>query len=316
MSLSDSFLDEFYFDDIDLFNHTIKEWDLQFLQLEKGKLKAGDIQFISPGFQLGYCTADKKLEQTGTSPDGYWSFAFITGAPIIWKGIALLPDEVVVLRPGSEINGIGRSDFKVITIAFPEPILEQICEEHELPETMKIIRENDVIRIDKWEQYQFTSHLLKVLEEIRLNPSLMDAPGDVELCNQEIPMKFCQLIEGPGRKKKIFTSYNREKIIKKSYQFLSESAGDPVNISDLCRINGVSERTLQYSFKEYYGISPKAYLKAKMLNKVHFALSQADPDITRVVEIAYQWGFWHMGQFAADYKRMFGKLPSETLRSF
>ena len=228
----------------------------------------------------------------------------------------LLDDEVVVLKPGSEISGVGRSDFKVITIAFPESILEQICEEQELPETMKIIRENDVIRVNKREQYQFTSYLLRVLEEVRLNPSLMDTPGYWELCNREIPNKFCQLVEGPGKRGKIFTSGNRERIIKKTSQYLSESISYPISVSDLCRITGVSERTLQYSFREYYGISPKAYLKAKMLNHVHIALSLASPGITKVVDLAYQWGFWHMGQFAADYRRMFGKLPSETLRKF
>jgi AraC family ethanolamine operon transcriptional activator len=32
-------------------------------------------------------------------------------------------------------------------------------------------------------------------------------------------------------------------------------------------------------------------------------------------EIANRWGFWHMSQFAADYRRFFGELPSETLRT-
>jgi AraC family ethanolamine operon transcriptional activator len=32
-------------------------------------------------------------------------------------------------------------------------------------------------------------------------------------------------------------------------------------------------------------------------------------------EIAHRWGFWHMSQFATDYHRFFGELPSETLRA-
>ena len=32
-----------------------------------------------------------------------------------------------------------------------------------------------------------------------------------------------------------------------------------------------------------------------------------------VADAANEWGFWHMGQFAKDYRRMFGELPSETL---
>ena len=32
-----------------------------------------------------------------------------------------------------------------------------------------------------------------------------------------------------------------------------------------------------------------------------------------VAEVASRWGFWHMGQLAADYRQLFGELPSETL---
>jgi len=34
-----------------------------------------------------------------------------------------------------------------------------------------------------------------------------------------------------------------------------------------------------------------------------------------IVDVASRWGFWHMGQLAADYRKHFGELPSETLRS-
>ncbi len=30
--------------------------------------------------------------------------------------------------------------------------------------------------------------------------------------------------------------------------------------------------------------------------------------------LAPAWGFWHMGQFAADYRKLFAKRPSETLQ--
>jgi AraC-like DNA-binding protein len=33
-----------------------------------------------------------------------------------------------------------------------------------------------------------------------------------------------------------------------------------------------------------------------------------------VNEIAARWGFDHAGNFAADYRRLFGELPSQTLR--
>jgi len=47
---------------------------------------------------------------------------------------------------------------------------------------------------------------------------------------------------------------------------------------------------------------------------VHRELRRADPSNTRVADVANEWGFWHMGQFVADYRRRFGERPSETLR--
>jgi AraC family transcriptional regulator, ethanolamine operon transcriptional activator len=58
------------------------------------------------------------------------------------------------------------------------------------------------------------------------------------------------------------------------------------------------------------GMSPKAYLKAKRLNAVRQDLKRAEANA--VAEIANRWGFWHTGNFAADYLRLFGELPSQT----
>jgi len=32
-----------------------------------------------------------------------------------------------------------------------------------------------------------------------------------------------------------------------------------------------------------------------------------------VVDIANDWGFWHMGHFAREYRKMFCELPAESL---
>jgi AraC family ethanolamine operon transcriptional activator len=72
-------------------------------------------------------------------------------------------------------------------------------------------------------------------------------------------------------------------------------------------------RTLRRAFQERYEVSPKRYLEAHRLNGVHRALRRADAIEVRVVDIANQWGFWLMGKFAGDYRRLFGQLPSATL---
>lgn len=63
----------------------------------------------------------------------------------------------------------------------------------------------------------------------------------------------------------------------------------------------------------FLGMTPKAYLKGQRLYFSHRALWHADPLENTVSDIANRLGFWHMGQFAQDYRKIFGAKPSETL---
>jgi AraC family ethanolamine operon transcriptional activator len=34
-----------------------------------------------------------------------------------------------------------------------------------------------------------------------------------------------------------------------------------------------------------------------------------------VQDVAAAWGFWHLSQFATDYRKLFGTRPSDTLKA-
>jgi transcriptional regulator GlxA family with amidase domain len=85
-------------------------------------------------------------------------------------------------------------------------------------------------------------------------------------------------------------------------------------VTDLCEAAGVSERTLQYAFKEVMGMTPVAYLTRLRLHRVRQALRAATHGSTTVTTEALRWGFWHFDDFSRAYKTCFGELPSETLR--
>ncbi|MDH5209440.1 MAG: helix-turn-helix domain-containing protein [Burkholderiaceae bacterium] len=48
--------------------------------------------------------------------------------------------------------------------------------------------------------------------------------------------------------------------------------GERLSVTDLCRVAGVSERTLEYAFKELLGLTPQGYLTRLRLNRVRRAL--------------------------------------------
>ncbi|WP_137169014.1 helix-turn-helix domain-containing protein [Marinomonas sp. FW-1] len=106
--------------------------------------------------------------------------------------------------------------------------------------------------------------------------------------------------------------YHRKKVVDCARQFLDRHLDEPVTVTQLCEITNVSRRTLQYSFESILGVSPIQYLRISRLNGVRRSLVQAKSDQS-VSDIAAQWGFWHLSQFAKDYKQLFGETPSKTL---
>jgi AraC family ethanolamine operon transcriptional activator len=107
----------------------------------------------------------------------------------------------------------------------------------------------------------------------------------------------------------------RVQLVRKAEELARSSESSVIRVSDLCEQLGVSERTLRYVFAELTGMSPAAYLRMQRLNDVRQALAQGHPEQFRVKTVAYEHGFWHLGQFASDYRKLFGERPSETLRA-
>ena len=111
------------------------------------------------------------------------------------------------------------------------------------------------------------------------------------------------------------TRQARSLLVKTAEEYALSHAGEPLYVTDLCRAAAVSERTLEYAFKEVMDLTPVGYLLRLRLHRVRRALLAAKPGSTTVSAEALNWGFWHFGEFSRAYKECFGELPSESLRS-
>lgn len=91
--------------------------------------------------------------------------------------------------------------------------------------------------------------------------------------------------------------------------------GSLPTIADICAHLGVSERNLQYAFRDQFQLTPVAYLRIRRLNRVRHALLRAESADITVTSVATHWGFFHLGKFGQDYRRLFGERPSDSLAS-
>lgn len=107
----------------------------------------------------------------------------------------------------------------------------------------------------------------------------------------------------------------RNRLVKKAEEYVIARLDQSIHMETLCREVGASPRALEYAFHAVYGMGAMRYLRTIRLNEARRALSQPGASTpATVTSIAMDWGFWHLGEFAAAYRRLFGEPPSETLR--
>lgn len=108
--------------------------------------------------------------------------------------------------------------------------------------------------------------------------------------------------------------FRRAAIIQAAEAYMMTNLDRPVTLQEVCQAIKASKSAVSYGFQDIFGMSPMAYLKIRRLNGVRHALKMSHPAADSVVGIANRYGFWHMGHFSSDYKRMFGESPSQTLQ--
>ena len=103
-------------------------------------------------------------------------------------------------------------------------------------------------------------------------------------------------------------------LTQRARAFINDSLHSRITVLDVCAELGVSRRTLQDVFQRTLGMNPVAYLRMVRLHRARHDLRHPQSPWVSVGAVAARWGFLHPSQFSVDYQRMFGELPSHTLR--
>lgn len=104
--------------------------------------------------------------------------------------------------------------------------------------------------------------------------------------------------------------------IQRATDFIRAQAEQALGVADIARAACVSVRALEEGFRRHLGATPGAYLRTVRLQRVHEQLHAAAREgrALSLYELAYRYGFFHLGRFSAYYKAQFGESPSATLK--
>ncbi len=303
------------FRDIDEFNEAVQGWDIDFQQVERGGLDAGLTSYPSRLTNLLRVHFSRAIAQSGSSPPGMRTFGLRedTSPWFEWCGREVKADSLLCFHPNSNFECLSRGGFAAFAMSFPETQLVAIAERLGHPDLFDQLCTEEAI------DATVSVHLPRL--HALLRQAFLDP--DASLRNTK-PMRSLDLFENSVAEELIMllvdarcepsrvSLRSRSRAVKAAMSFILQNAGERLTVSQVCEASGTSWRTLDRAFKEKLGTTPKACINKARLQGARRDLKGAAPTAS-VADIANKWGFWHLGDFAMNYRREFDELPSETL---
>jgi AraC family ethanolamine operon transcriptional activator len=220
------------------------------------------------------------------------------------------------MRPGrSQFELLTPNGFQIMGLVVPGLDLERHI--HALNQSSSLPRamQGNVLKIGPGQRLRLQELVQQILQEASRSPAIVANPStgeSIRIAVLDALADICGTHETTGRVPG--RQVNHYKIVREVRRYLLQNHDEAVTIVDLCQRFEISRRTLQYAFQHVMGMNPNAYLRAIRLNGVRRCLRDPHSNVTSVQQAAADWGFWHLSQFARDYRDLFGELPSERLK--
>lgn len=281
-------------------------WDVEITQSDPGPL---DIRLSAA--QVGGCliysgSTNRTLLCSGQRSAAFWTVAPISGGGVgsRYRGQQLSEGETLLLDPGGDVYQQVSVGHRQQALAIPVGLVEQILQ-----------LEHQVSVADAWKNWsikhepRITVHLHRLVRQL-----LSDQGGIIKGEGIDLAGQIIALVQQARETRLPPSSYAaRSRIVRCGEELIRSRLDDPPSVTELCAFTHASRRLLFYAFQEILGRSPHVHSKVLRLHAARRCIL-ARRNEPCVQQVAYDLGFFHPGQFAIDYARLFGESPSQTRR--
>ena len=268
------------------------------------------------GLTLTYGSFRADIHVSGTwSNDKLTVGALLDAEDICLFGKSARPGDLVVAGKGKEIDSRYRNRLEYAAINVDKSDVLDVAEAHDWKIDPGLLDGCDLLRLDDRRANRLLAWVKPVAEGLRWGTLEAIGPAAERALADELLIEFTRSLSdpvacsAPGRHGYV------PKLVQRTEEWLTDNPWQSHGIRQLSQHIGVSPRQLYRSFHAAVGMSPAKYLKRYRMAQARLDLLEADPAETTVTAVAVSWGFWELGRFAVEYRRLFGECPSRTLRS-
>jgi AraC family transcriptional regulator, ethanolamine operon transcriptional activator len=298
--------------------HCLQHWKQRYEQLSAGRFSGGVEEAWFGNVQVFRERTNQIVHEAGQAWEGSTTF----GIPVETEGEGWYCGEVfnrnsiLTLQGGEQLDFRTPRQLDILGVTADTAAFVDYALRIENRDIEAEIGKKRIVHGAPAKAAELRAFLLTMLNTVRSTPQMLEHAAMRKALEQAI---YGSLLAAIGNGSEIArtpsTSQTRRQIVDRARDYMRTHIDEPITVADLCAELNVSRRTLQYSFQDVLNLNPVSFLRAMRLNGVRRALRHADGENDSVADVAARWGFWHLSHFAADYKAMFGELPSETLRN-
>ena len=281
---------------------------------------AGDFRHSITGIRTEKCYLYRErynlpVKLQGLSPEGMLCLGAFLGyghTPTLWgKGFstATMP----LTGPGALDTDFGPGHSELIAIVGLELLRKEIPEEDY--ERLQSAARNHMLQLHPELVGAFSRWGNRLLNAIGSGPKIIENPVFVDDIFETLINFLLRISAQLPPPRPVSSLATRKLALLQALEYLRDRLDQRISVADLCRITGVSERTLQYAFHDEYGISPTEFMRRRRLHAVRQKLITSSAEHSSVSQVALEHGFYELGRFAGEYRKLFGMHPSDSLRS-
>jgi AraC-like DNA-binding protein len=293
--------------------------DLDAVQLTSDPFRARRVVVRLEGGAVVYHSTNHRVRTRTTAQGGRLAYAtFDARAKGTVNGLPIHPELVLAIEPETEVVVVADAGYESITLLLPPADIRAHIRDRRREGDFHFPRGAERLQADAARVRRLFDWGKKLVDTAARQPALFNdrkdqrAAAQVEMIETLLATLGAARDAEPTRTDQ--THQFQTLVVKAAEDYALSHPDQRVYVTDLCRAAAVSERALEYAFKEVMGLTPVAYLTRLRLHRVRQALLAGTQGSTTVSAAALDWGFWHFGDFSRAYKDCFGELPSDTLR--
>jgi AraC family ethanolamine operon transcriptional activator len=293
-------------------------WDIDYRQVSKNYSATYFDQFQVGSVLFSHLSCGCFAIQTGNTPENMWTIAVPDTNCSDFRYFNHFIDRPTLLvgRAGQEFKLFVRPGHGISCFSISEAAIAAYFETGIDRSLARLLDLRDgVVPIEPKAAARLREVVGRLLHFDQRLPSSPGPVSSAQSFESELLESICKLLPKEENASKELRIGARSQILRRALEYSLEHERELLNVKDQAAAIPVSERTLDRVFRRELGISPKQHHFGKRMYGVHRQLWHAVSSETTVTDVANAWGFWHMGQFAKDYRRFFGELPSATLKS-